>query len=101
MSNLNVNNQHQHLYLLKRLVVESELWLRDHVRCNGNLLYHTPEQIEAFIYSISNRIAGLQTPGIFLHAETAAATIFFIADQRSYIKYLEYELISPLRLFSD
>jgi hypothetical protein len=94
-------NQHQHLFLLKRLIVESEWWLRDYVRCMGNLLYHSDEQIIEFINCIRNRIAAIQMPGISLNAYIAVAKIFYIADQRSFIKHLEYELSSPLRLFSD
>lgn len=101
MGSTNVDNEHQYLFLFKRLIVESEWWLRDHVRCMGNLLYHTKEQIDEFICGISTKIANLKLPGISLFADTAAATIFFIADQRSFIMHLEYELISPLRLFSD
>lgn len=91
----------QHHFLFKRLIVESEWWLWDHVRCMGNLLYHTDEEIAEFIGSISSRIANLHIVGISLHADIVADALFHIADQRSYIEHLEYELRSPLRLFSD
>lgn len=99
MSSFNLDNQY--LFFFKRLIVESEWWLHENVLCNGNFLSHSVEQKAEFIDTVRDRIASLQMPGISLHADTAAVTIFFIAEQRSYIDYLEYELISPNRLFSD
>ncbi len=96
-----MDTQTKHLLLLKRFIIECEWWIRGNVLCNGNFLYHTETQKTSFIASIRDRIALLQLPGISHLAGKAAATIYFIAEQRATIGYLEYELRSPLRLFSD
>ncbi|MBL7690591.1 MAG: hypothetical protein JNM41_03285 [Flavipsychrobacter sp.] len=92
------NLQH---FLLKRMIVECAWWIQDHVMCNGNFIYHTTTEKTNFIDSIKKKVEALQIPGVSRNGNTAAATIYYIAEQREWIKHLKFQLISPLRLTTD
>jgi len=96
-----VEKQKQYQFKFKRLIVEAEWWLRSNVLCFGNFLYHTEDQVTTFVDSIRIKVKAFPDPEIRRHADMIASQIFYIAKQRNWIDYLEYELASPMRLFSD